>query len=129
MPVVEITISGPEYLSPDALPINIGFETPEIGWGGTPPIPIKIGDGPFDYGVKATFICPGWPACGIDEACQQVYKSRIASFDPSKLIPTKIPGIPALPKFPKYKFSTKFPSRPFWPFDCPAYPNKSEFVG
>jgi|SRR5271157_2359614 len=124
MPVIEYNFAPPT-ITPDMLPVQIGFgPVGPFGFGGTPPIPIEIGTGAFDFGVKATYTCPGFPTCGkVGEACKFTYASRVISVPPESLVSLKIPGIPALPsKIGPFGFSLSFPPRGFRPFNCPNYP-------
>jgi hypothetical protein len=126
MPVIVINIDPSSY-TPDMLPVQVGFgPVGPFGFGGLPEFPLVIGTGPFDFGLKVNFICPGYPLCGkLAGPCKYTWKTPVYSFDPSLMIPIKIPGIPEFPKkIGPFGASLQFPPRGFRPFKCPNYPRR-----
>lgn len=123
MPVLEFTID-PGSITASMLPIRyqLGPIGP-FGFGGTAPIPISIGSGPFDFGIKVNYICMGYPTCGkTGEPCKLSIATPVLHFSPFSLLSTKIPGIPALPSgLGPFGFSLVVPPKPFRPFNCPNY--------
>lgn len=122
----KITISGPTLLLPgNPLPITFTFPeidiNPILGLIGVPPIPAEIGTGPFDVGIKLTFVCPGFPLCGAKQACTTV-KNAAYHVNPSDVIGGKIPGTPPIPKVPVVPgFTVSFPPKFMLPLRCPNY--------
>lgn len=124
MPVIKINIGGTGSdfgLHLPDLPIEVGFSTPALGFGGIPsPGEIDIDD-VFTFGIVAKFTCPGYPTCGrIYGPCQAELK-KVYNFDLLDLISIKIPGIPSLPMLPSYEFKEWFPSKNWQPLKCPNY--------
>lgn len=108
------------------LPIDFSFPGVDLneilGFPGTPEIPISMGSGPFDFGLRITFICPGYPVCGAKTACRSVQETPTYNVDPSQWFSFKIPGIPAMPKLPKIPgFTYSVPPKHIMPQGCPNY--------
>jgi hypothetical protein len=123
MPVIIYEFDA-SSITADMLPIEVEVgPIGPFGFGGTPEIPVEIGSGAFDFGMKVIYSCPGWPLCGKpDEPCQWE-KSKVWQFDPLELVSLKIPGIPAFPKqLGPYGAAWSIPSKSFQPFECPNYP-------
>ena len=126
MPIIEINL-GPPSILPEMLPVQVGFgPVGPFGFGGIPLIPVDLGLGPFDFGLKVSYTCPGFPKCGKQEpACKFTKATPVYSFDPTKMLSFKIPGIPAFPAMiGPFGVSWQFPPRNFRPFNCPNYPNR-----
>ena len=123
MPVLTFTFDAGS-ITADMLPIEVGFgPIGPFGFGGTPSIPISIGSGTFDFGVKVIYSCPGFPLCGKDgEACSWNWQ-KVGQVDPISLVSLKIPGIPALPKkIGPFGGTWQIPPKPWQPFACAQYP-------
>jgi hypothetical protein len=108
------------------LPVSFSFPKIDLnklfGFPGTTEVPISIGTGPFDFGLKITFICPGYPACGASSACSYSKSTPGWRLDPTEWFSYKIPGIPKMPSLPSIPgFNISIPPKWMLPQGCPNY--------
>ena len=122
MPVIDLTYGGPGAPL-GGWPIAFSYTTPAPPLPPLPQLP-DLGLGPFDFGVNATFICPGQTLCkkkGVACMWQALKAGRV---DPADYIAIKLPQIPQLPAFPTWTFALSIPPGTFQPLKCPNLPGK-----
>jgi hypothetical protein len=115
------------------LPVTFSFPGVDLnkifGFPGTSDVPISMGSGQFDFGLKITFICPGFPVCGAKSACSYSKTTPTWSLNPTEWFSYKIPGIPKIPHLPTVpSFNYSIPPKWMLPKGCANYTRSQQDI-